>query len=361
LADRFAAMSLSGMRGRGSDKILRAAEYAQAKVRVAEKFVFDPEASHRVGTVIRDIPDLLVEQIQFARAPFDLCWIEYDVEQIFKVLNPTDTNPNDATQDKLLGILVNHNRIVEVIEDIRGHIGFLPFVYHLNTEWLIPDQLRFCEMMGVSRLGIDHWLWGSVANKFRDQGKQDYLRLLRDTTMVEPLLPSEATDDKQQMALMLHGTTGDFKNHLAVLLLLNQPSVTQYIRIPPTRGWIGNKPKPFMAHNTVRVALDPIPNIVLLSEGHGEGDLRRRHRVRGHYCQNEAARTAARHRNCIHEWQAASEEWEIVAGSDEPMPDSDINHWICSGCHGRRWWRAQHERGDASKGFIDHTHYDVRP
>src|SRR4051812_47582333 len=58
------------------------------KVQLAEKFIFDREASERVGTVLRDVPELLVEQIQFARPPFDLCWIEYDSDIIFEILNP---------------------------------------------------------------------------------------------------------------------------------------------------------------------------------------------------------------------------------------------------------------------------------
>jgi hypothetical protein len=353
LADRFVATPLNKMLNPMNSGLIRlrnVAHHAQTKTKTAEKFVFDAEASQRVGTVLRDIPELLVEQIQFARAPFDLCWIEYDSDEIFKILNPEQHGPSDRTRDINVGLLIDQNRIVVVVEDDRGGVGVMPFVYHLNTEWPLVDQLRFCDLVRTSRLGIDMWLWGSVANKFRQEGKSDYLRILRDTTMVEPLF------DTDKMAYVLDVSMGDFKNHLAILLLLNQPSTTQYVQVPQTRGWVGNKPKPFMAYRNVKMALDPVPNIVLLSQGHGVGDLRRRHRVRGHYCHNEVARQAARHHSCIHDWQAADDEWSVITYA---RPNIDIERWICGGCKGRRWWRAQHERGDASKGFVDHLTYEV--
>jgi hypothetical protein len=58
----------------------------QARIRRAERLVFDKEASMRVGEVIRDIPELLIEQIQFARAPFDLCWIEFQSEVLWQAI-----------------------------------------------------------------------------------------------------------------------------------------------------------------------------------------------------------------------------------------------------------------------------------
>jgi hypothetical protein len=359
-ADRFAAKPFSqivGPKMRWTEKMVRDARWAHNTVRSAEKFVFDRAASERVGIVLRDIPELLVEQIQFARAPFDLCWIEYDSDVIFDVLNELDLKDvSDKQRDLYVGILIRHNRILVVVESSDGFIGVMPWAYHLNTEWPLEEQLEFSQRAGVSRLGIDSWLWGSIANKFRAQGKTDYLRVLRDTTMVEPLIPPVQPD---KLANVLQQSNGDFKNHLAMILLLNQPSVTQYVRVPQSRGWIGNKPKPYMAYNNITMALDPVPKIIALGAGTGEEDLRRRHRVRGHYCHNDAAKQAAKHQSCIHEWQAADEEWELVG--DNRMLSNDIDHWICAVCRGRRWWRAQHERGDASKGYVDHTRYDVRP
>jgi hypothetical protein len=331
---------------------------AKRKVQLAEKFVFDREASERVGTVLRDVPELLVEQIQFARPPFDLCWIEYDADIILEILNPGRNDIYDKTRDKRVGILIEHNRIVVLAESWRGTLSFIPFVYYLNTEWLLRDQLDFCDVLKISRLGIDMWLWGSAANKFMKEGKTDYLRVLRDSNMVQLLRREKYTKELsfETANKVMSATTGDFKNHVAMLLMLNRPALTQYIRIPQTRGWIGSKPRPFMSHNTIRMALDPVPKIRMMSEGgEGSGSLRRRHRVRGHYCHNEAARKAIIHHTCIHDWQPADNQWKPIKAEI----GDDIERWVCaSGCKGKRWWREEHRRGHYSEGEIEHT-YEV--
>jgi len=338
MADRFVAAKLS------FPTMTRFARDAQHKARLAEKFVFDTEASARVGIVLRDVPELLVEQIQFARPPFDLCWIEYDVETIFNMLNPDRVWTSDDTRDMRLGLLIEHHRMVVVAEDAQGRFGFMPMVYHLNTEWKLDEQLVFAEQLGVSRIGIDLWLWGAAAPKLIANGKREYLRVLRDTNRAELLLP--VPPDK---AVALHnGTVGDFKNHVGMLLMLNQPSLTQYALVPRTRGWIGHRPKPYMAHREVRVASDPVPRVRQLSHGGGEGSLRRRHRVRGHYCTNAQARSGG----CIHQWQAAGAEWKPVAVAVGDDPE----RWVCDVCGGRRWWRADHARGDAGLGWVEHTY-----
>ena len=338
MADRFVAAKLS------FPDIPRIVRDTQYKTRLAEKFVFDKEASARVATVLRDVPELLVEQIQFARPPFDLCWIEYNVGVIFNMLNPDRAVIPGQTRDMNLGLLIEHHRMVVVAEDVRGRFGFMPVVYHLNTEWPPEEQLSFASQLTISRMGIDYWLWGSAAPKLIRDGKQDYLRVLRDTNRVELLLP--ISPDKS--ASVYNGTIGDFKNHIGILLMLNQPSLTKYVEVPRTRGWIGHKPKPYMAHRTVHVALDPVPLVRCLSHGEGTGSVRRRHRVRGHYCTNAQARQGG----CDHQWQAADGGWKPVAVAVGDDPE----RWVCAACAGRRWWRADHARGDAGLGWVDHTY-----
>lgn len=350
LADRFTAghtaRITSTLRPEDHAELIRQTKSAQRKTFSAEKFVFDRAASERVGIVLRDVPELLVEQIQFARPPFDLCWIEYDSDAIYRVLNPHAPLSDDETRDRRVGILIDHHRITVVSESFNGRFGVMPCAYHLNTEWPFAEQTQFSEQLRVSRRGIDYWLWGSVAPYLVKTGKQDYLRALRDTNKAELLFNVTPTD--AAATRLYNSTIGDFKNHVAVLLLLNQPSVTQYIRVPQMRGLIGRRPRPYMAYNTVRVALDPVPQIRRLGEGGGTGDLRRRHRVRGHYCHNDKARRGG----CIHDWHAADAAWTPVT----VRIGDDPEHWVCPICGGHRWWRAQHERGDASKGYVDHEY-----
>lgn len=318
----------------------------QARVRRAERMVFDAEASKRVGEVLREIPELLVEQIQFARAPFDLCWIEYEADVIWRELVGHDSDDNDPDRDQAVGLLIDHNRINVFCRSFNSHIGMMPYVYHLNTEWPLEDQLRFCEISHMSRLGIDLWLWGSTSNHFIENGQQDRLRLLRDTTMVEIL------DERTELVpKVFSGSVGDFKNVVALLLMLNMPRITQYIHTPMRRGWIGNKPnKPFLSHHTVVVSLDARTQLVSHGAG-GDGELRRNHRVRGHYCHDHTARDYARIAGCVHDWEPMTEEWE-------PWPNAPLDereHWKCRACDGKRWWRVAHTRG-SEKGFIEHEY-----
>ena len=334
MADRFVNAKLS------FPDVASTVRAAQHKARLAERFVFDRDASARVATVLRDVPELLVEQIQFARPPFDLCWIEYNVEVIFEMLNPDYIKEEDSTRDVHIGLLIEHHRMVVVSEGADGRFAIMPVIYHLNTEWPVEEQLAFASQLTVSRMGIDYWLWGAVAPRL----PQEHLRVLRDTNRVELLLPIPPS----RSAAVYNGTVGDFKNHVAILLMLNQPSLTKYVAVERTRGWIGHKPKPYMAHREVRVALDPVPRIRQFSHGEGEERLRRRHRVRGHYCTNARARSGG----CIHQWQAVGAEWKPVAVAVGDDPE----RWVCDVCGGKRWWRADHARGDASVGWVDHTY-----
>lgn len=340
-------------------KTAKEARSIQARVRRAEKLVFDTEASRRVGTVLRDVPELLVEQIQFARAPFDHCWIEYNALAMWQVLAPPGKDvrwgPSDRDYDTQVGLLVEHNRVTVVSRSASGDIGVVGWVYHLNTEWPLSDQLDFCNKTGLSRTGIDQWLWGSVWNKFRDAGRTDYMHALRDTNKAE--FWYDFPPKRERAVAAMRGSTGDFKNVVALLLMLNQPSATHYIHVAGTRGWVGNKPRPFMAHHTVEVSLDAVSQIVKLSQGDGTGELRRRHRVRGHYCHDETAREYMRIAGCVHEWEACDYDWTPLGAHSAHVLDPE--HWKCVVCGGKRWWRAQHERGDASKGFVDHPDYRV--
>lgn len=326
----------------------------QHRMRMAEKFVFDTSASERVGLVLRDVPELLIEQIQFARPPFERCWIEYELDPIFDLLNPGENNPIDQTRDKKIGMLIDHNRILVVSQTHNHELAILPFAYHLNTEWALKDQLDFCDKLKISRLQIDMWLWGALGAKFLNEGKIDYLRTLRDTNMAELLI------DQQELSFeaasrMINATAGDFKNHIAILLMLNQPALTQYVKVPSTRGWIRHKPRPFMSYNTIHVALDPVPKIRKMYDSkEGPGALRRRHRVRGHYCHNEAARKAIIHHTCLHDWQPTDQEWTPI----EAKVGDDIEHWFCANCSGKRWWREEHRRGHYKEGEVIHE-YEV--
>ena len=109
----------------------------QDKVRRAEKIIFGEDASERLGEVLRDIPDLIVEQLQFARPPYDLCWVEFNSNTAWEVLESRQSDHSDMTRDHLVGALIDHNRVQPVSVGYNGQIGVFPFIYHLNTEYRV--------------------------------------------------------------------------------------------------------------------------------------------------------------------------------------------------------------------------------
>src|ERR1051325_4521112 len=88
VADRFLATRLAA-----HEQILHPKAYEQIRngVRNARKFVFDEDACRRIAHVVATIPDLLVREMQFARAPFDLTWIEWPSWYYWMALR--DPNP----------------------------------------------------------------------------------------------------------------------------------------------------------------------------------------------------------------------------------------------------------------------------
>jgi hypothetical protein len=279
-----------------------------------------------------------------------LCWIEYQSDIMWEKVAGKSSDKSDLSRDEAVGLLIDHNRIDVFSRTFKGDFGKTPFTYHLNTEWPLEDQLRFCEVAKVSRLGIDFWLWGASADYFRSKGQTDRLRILRDTTMVE-LCPGIERLTKD----WIRGSMGDFKTIVALLLMLNQPKVTQYVHVAKRRGWIGNKPKPFLSHHNVIVSLDAHARLATHDDNAGDHEFRRRHKVRGHYCHDQTARDYARIAGCVHVWEPMTEEWE-------PWPDAPLDereHWKCYICEGKRWWRTAHERGKEKQGFIEHQ-YQVK-
>jgi len=196
------------------------------------------------------------------------------------------------------------------------------------------------------------FLWGSSWHDI----KADDRSLLRDTTSVD-CLPLVAGARYDRLPNIIANCVGEYRTLIGFLLMLNRPKVTEFVFQPRGHGWIGNRNRPLFAHRTVHVPLDATQTINLEPI---EADItlrRRRHRVEGHFCHDRTAHNAMREHGCIHAWIPADEDWTPYA---EPYPPVDErNHWLCQACGGKRWFKRQHERGDASLGYVLHRQYAV--
>ena len=332
LIDRFMASTHRSLVNRNVvDRI-------KGRLRAARRFVLDDEATRRYADVIETIPELIARHQRFARAPYDVTWIEFNFEQFWKQINK---RPVDDTADQIVGFLIDHGRAYVLSgrhDDSR--CSLTPFAYDLHTPWSVEDQLAFCTRNSMS--GLDAFFWGSAYDKLDIRERESIRNLHRAF-----LLPMEINDPTISTAIlagMAQETVGDIRNIITILLLLNRPSLTHYARYVPThRGFIGNKLRAFFDHTVVSISIDPKPTLRLLGSTQGEGVSRRRHEVRGHYVHDRTARDYASIAGCIHEWQT------------DPHPDddpADPDHWKCTVCGGKRWWRVEHLRGSSNVGFV---------
>lgn len=328
-------------------------ERIRNRVRSAKRFVLDPEGIVRAAEVMRDIPDLLIREQQFARAPYDLTWIEIGNFRLWwKTV--TGREPHD-TADEQIGYFIDHGNAYVVTggtdSPLAYDVALLPLYYKLHQPWGIAQQIEFTQMSGLSRMEIDGFLWGESVYKLirRRDSNDEFARFrnvksLREHHGCDVMPLSKGMDKAKVVRSITDGSAGDLRNIIGLLLLMNRPSLTRYVReFGHQRGFIKGKLRPFMSHTVVTIQVDPQPVLRKIGTAEGEGVPRRRHEVRGHYCHDYDAREYAKI-GCIHEWQV------------DPHPDDDPSepdHWLCKVCSGKRWWRHAHERGTAQIGYVN--------
>jgi hypothetical protein len=311
----------------------------------ARRFVLDNNAAQKFGQVMREIPDVIAAQQEFARPPYDTMWVEFDAQTVYK--EASGLVPDDKS-DVLLGYLFYEGRVYSFFygktKDNRpasASAGLI--VYDLHRPWKVEEQMKFANESSTSRLGLVSWVWGSPLRHWL-AGKVEFgpddepalataksLRNLHTARWVNEKWVVEHLNERNRAGI-LDSCAGDLRNIITLLLLMNQPSIVSYSKeIGAIKGFSRGKLRKYLSHNIVSISVDPQPIMRRMSAGHGSPH--RRHEVRGHYCHDEKTRQARR-LGCEHKWE-----------------QTDPNHWQCSVCHGSRWWRKHHERGDASIGF----------
>lgn len=315
----------------------------QRRARSARAFMFDPDACVRAAELIRDLPTLIYEQQEFARAPFEQAWIELtDFPAFHQTINPGASEASDSA----LAFYVEHDTAYTISRSGNSSSGLLPLAYDLHTPWEVQEQLHFASLLDVSRLGIDEFLWGAVVDSIPAEKR----RSLRDHHRVR-LLPNERGPQYVNPALKnsVAQSCSDLRTLIALLLLLNRPDATRYDPSPPrSKGFIRGKIVQYWEHHVVKIPLDPRPTMSQLGTEFDRAE-RRRHEVRGHWCRDRHGRSP----DCVHDWRLAND----FGDPDQQRP---ADRYRCGLCGGKRWWRSEHVRGDAGTGFIT-KNYAVTP
>lgn len=323
----------------------------QALVLRANKYVFNDDASEVVGSVVRDVPELLVREARFARAPYSLTWIEFNSTRFWRAYYRDDKaamageHPTHAAR---VGFLIDENNAYVVSGGTLDNPRDLnrcepgPFRFILNSDWGDKQPAKW----------VNDFFWGTLSERL----PVEQLDLI---SRYFGFVGLAAAGSAERAKEWLAHSIGDVRDIVAFLLMLNRPSITHYANaLPNSRGYLRNKMIPYMAHTTVTISLSPESVVQYLSRSIGEDVELRRHDVEGHYCHDKTARDYLRIAGCIHDWiDCYSDDWTPWPNA----PPSKVNHWLCKVCGGKRWWRRDHERGTAKRGLVIHDQYNVTP
>ena len=140
-------------------------------------------------------------------------------------------------------------------------------------------------------------------------------------------------------------TAGDLRFMLGILALLNSRGETVVRWSQGSGSSAGPMPRTgrrYLDHRLVTLVVPRERAVEALSRSFGyEPGRRRRHPVRGTWCYGRTGERAG-NPSCAHEYDT-----------------SDPLRQACVKCAALRWWRPEHERGDASIGYVTHD-YAVR-
>jgi len=332
--------------------------HVRLRAKPARVFVLDEKAVTMLAHVMRNTPELIARAQEFARQPYDRMWVELDARLLYRLM--TGQTPDFVNGDDTIGYFYDHGE-VWVVAGEGAMSSVSPVAYKLHQPWSIESQLRTCRLLGTTRSQLDAFLWGSSLERWiptggtvddayqavvnlSDEDSEDRRALRASHSVVLPPVSDMDRVGADKWLTLFSGSAGDLRNIITILLLMNRQGVTRYIHDRPlTRGWIGNKQRPYAAHNVVTIDVDPTPVLRRIGMTRGVEAGLRRHEVRGHYRRDVTYREATA-RGCVH------------AMEPDPTSDHPDLSYRCTVCSGKRWWVSQFERGDAGKGFVAKTY-----
>lgn len=315
--------------------ICRTFEGAKYKAR---RFKFTDEVTTALAHLLRDFPNALLDNYQFALPPYDCCYLEFNLRLFLKELGArTSEDIGLDITDQTIGYLINDHQITSLVQGVDPAqppiIGAVSYSYveHRPLPGLIP-------------LKID----GLVVREPGSDAVEDFhLGFLLGTTLVNPrstMTPERAHDlvlrirphfdasfkpSGKTAHALIYGAMGEARNFMALLLWLNQPTVSHIVDVPAGRGWYKSKPVAYAAHHVVRLRKETTTRSLLRAFAPRRAP--RRHEVEAFW------RNYDKTPGCEHAW---------------PILPDEHGHWRCGKCPQWRTRVRSHERGDAGVGFV---------
>lgn len=342
----------------------------------ARRYVFDKEASARVGEMMRDCVDLMVDNIEFARTPYPTCYMEIDSRAMWSQWRPDQ--PALPTHDEHVGFLSHNgtviilaggaiyetnNRGVQAIHHPGGVVCGMSF--RINRPQAVPyskltgqpphlaDVVKQAFVFGGQRYVTEaghyhpsHFAEGTNVNLPDLPGVWTHSQIAAHFDVE----PSHVNTSPQEMVKLSFLGGGDPMLFTTMLLLLNQPS--KYValtQMAARSGIFKGKLKSFKEHHVVTLHLDKSQHVRRMFQSTDRaGPIG--HNVGGHW----------KHFNksdwCNHHHPDERQAWEPIG--PERTEAGDYKRYWCPLCLQRRTWTEKFHRGDSSRGHAT-TEYHV--
>lgn len=299
----------------------------------ARCFVFDKDASRKLGEFSVECADLVLKNHAFALPPYPQTYIEFDMNECLR-----------AT-----GSLTYPEQPINMVGFQYKHINGGMIISTLMTDGKEPDTAPF----------VYQTAFRSKESETLDGSFEAYQRTKRDLfvgqvtpenrTAVDALTPGFidawdyrlTSDDvtETEFRIMSKECAGGLKKALAALLLINQQhGLPRFHAVPFERRISKGKSRVFMAHSVVSIDLSP-KDVRKRFEAQGDRGSPRRHEVRGHFMHFD------RVEGCEHDYVA------VETTQERAGEGKKIARWKCSKCGTRRVFRDSFHRGSAEIGF----------
>lgn len=321
----------------------------RGKVAQARKFVLTPEMSAFLTDLayasLSTIESSEAAQVHMdgmrslARAPHKLVWIEHDApakmrrakEEYGARLNP------DVAPDKCGWLVEQHPTIDTVFRAVQfashsfegDRAEYMPQPCIFGMAWSVDDSIAppWPQLNVESRLDLplEAILTGVTSYRSKQVTVVDGFS---DRAIVRRFIRESEYNPFDEMS-------SDLRYLWAFLATVNSLPVL-VTEAKSHRGFVAKGSyRKFVDHQVVHLQVPTKRYRKLAQQSFAEASRRRRHSVRGFWRKDWRNPPISL---CQHEWK------------------TDGSHNECTHCKGRRTWIAEHERGDASLGFVLHDY-----
>lgn len=291
----------------------------------ARQFIFDTEASRTVGRFIRECPDILIDQMEFARQPYEVTYIELDLQEVFVGMGLTYVKEHFiGEKDWKLGLLAAGGIINTFSNTSQRNTAQLAPLCTIDQEYRPGKEAGFVDDSRILLGNTWHHVNEAQRHAFATRFSLGYF--------------GEEFGRKKAMETLIPAMTGEARIYVAALLFLYQRRHLTLTDRGPRRALSKGRQRVYMAHTTVTIHLSQYAEVRRELTLAQERSSPRRHEVRTHY--KHRGLTAG----CEHQWLR--------------VEDADNEQWRCTACAGLRYLVREHLRGDGSIGFVT-KHYEV--